>query len=221
MGAPDALKIYQLLINHYGPQGWWPGETPLEVIVGAVLTQNTAWKNVEKAIRNLKEAGLMDLHRLVDVDEGLLAGLIRPSGYFNIKTKRLKAVIRFFESHGGLEEFQEWDTTRLRKGLLEVRGVGEETADSILLYAFGRPVFVVDAYTKRIFHRLGLIDENPDYRAVQDYFETTLTPSTKLYNEYHALIVRLGKEVCRKNRPLCRECPLKALCPSDGQSLIP
>ncbi len=212
MKRANPTAVYETLFEAFGPQDWWPGETQLEVIIGAVLTQNTAWQNVERAIANLKEAGLLTIQALHDVQQERLAELIRPSGYFNIKAKRLKAMVDFLSENGGIENLAEGSTKDLRKALLEINGVGEETADSILLYAFNRPVFVVDAYTKRIFHRIGLLEENASYRKVQNYFENRLPTDVALYNEYHALIVRLGKEVCKKTRPLCKTCPINDLC---------
>jgi endonuclease-3 related protein len=212
MKRANPTAVYETLFKAFGPQDWWLGETQLEVIIGAVLTQNTAWQNVERAIENLKEAGLLDLQALHDVQQFRLTELIRPSGYFNIKGKRLKAMVDFLSENGGIENLAEGSAKDLRNALLEINGVGEETADSILLYAFDRPVFVVDAYTKRIFHRLGLLEENTGYREVQEFFENRLPRDSALFNEYHALIVRLGKEVCKKTRPLCGKCPINELC---------
>ncbi len=205
-------QVYKRLFEAFGAQRWWPGETQLEVIVGAVLTQNTAWQNVERAIVNLKTAGVLTVQALHEIQQGRLAELIRPSGYFNVKAKRLKAVVEFLSNNGGIEGLETAPTVELRRMLLDVNGVGEETADSILLYAFGRPVFVVDAYTKRVFSRLGLLGENTSYSGVQAFFETRLPANPTLYNEYHALIVRLGKDFCKKTRPQCGKCPIKELC---------
>jgi endonuclease-3 related protein len=209
----EPMEIYDLLFKRFGPQNWWPGETPFEVVVGAVLTQNTAWQNVERAIENLKREGVMspwDLHR---VREEKLAELIRPSGYFRIKAKRLKHFLDllFHGYAGDLDRLFSLPKDTLREVLLEVNGIGPETADSILLYAAGKPVFVVDAYTLRIFSRLGVLEGDMDYEGVRAYFESCLEGDVQLFNEYHALIVRLGKEVCRP-KPLCRRCPLKDHC---------
>lgn len=202
-------KVFEKLYNAYGPQHWWPGETPFEVIVGAILTQNTNWTNVEKAIANLKEKGNFTPDGLKGIETTDLARLIRPSGYFNIKAKRLKEFISFLcnEFEGGLDRMFSLDLKKIRHKLLEINGIGPETADSILLYAGNYPIFVVDAYTKRIFSRLGLLHEEHTYHQVQEFFMENLEADTELFNEYHALIVRHAKEFCRK-KPLCRECPL-------------
>jgi endonuclease-3 related protein len=207
-------SIYRALFRAYGHQHWWPGDTPFEVIVGAVLTQNTSWSNVEKAIANLKRERVLSFSRMVKVTPKKLALLIRPSGYFNIKTKRLRHLLLFIHTHyaGSLTRMFAADPGRLRQQLLEVNGIGPETADSILLYAGEKPFFVVDAYTRRIFSRQGLIADNADYRTMQDLFMENLTCDTRLYNEYHALIVRIGKEHCKKVRPICSECPIRARC---------
>ena len=212
MENPRVFEIYKRLFYAYGPQHWWPGETRLEVIVGAVLTQNTSWQNVEKAIYNMKKAGLLELKALADVRIERLAELIKPSGYYNIKADRLKEVILFFSNNGGIESFLSRDADELRESLLGIKGVGEETADSIILYAFEKPVFVVDAYTKRVFSRLGLIPEGAAYPEVKSFFEEVLPRDASLFNEYHALIVRLGKELCRKKDPLCHGCSIKSIC---------
>jgi len=207
-------SIYNVLFRSYGPQHWWPGDTPFEVLVGAVLTQNTSWTNVEKAIFNLKRERVMTFSRLFNVPPGKLALLIRPSGYFNIKTKRMRNLLMFIHNHysGSLARMFSADPTRLRDQLLGVTGIGPETADSILLYAGEKPFFVVDAYTKRVFSRQGLIADNADYRAVQGLFMKNLTPTAIFYNEYHALIVRIGKEHCKKVKPLCSDCPIHTQC---------
>jgi len=203
--------IYRALYRAYGPQHWWPGDTPFEVMVGAVLTQNTAWANVEKAMTNLKQERLLTPSRMFNADPEKLASLIRPSGYFNIKVKRLRHLLSFIHScySGSLNKMFSADPDLLRRQLLEVNGIGPETADSILLYAGEKAFFVVDAYTRRIFSRLGLIASNADYPAVQDFFMDNLPRDARYYNEYHALIVRVGKEHCKKTRPLCIGCPLR------------
>lgn len=213
----DWRAPYDLLFHRYGPQRWWPGETPFEVMVGAVLTQNTAWSNVEKAIARLKAAGALDCRRILDLPDADLAELIRPAGYFNVKTKRLKALCRFLLDAGVADRPEALAGTAplptLRRELLAVNGVGEETADSILLYALGQRSFVVDAYTRRIFTRLGLLAGDETYAGIKDRFESGLPATTQLYNEYHALIVRLGKDHCRP-KPRCAHCPLTPICPS-------
>ncbi len=206
--------IYRALYQTYGPQHWWPGDTPFEVLVGAVLTQNTSWANVEKAIANLKRERVLTFSRMINVAPEKLALLIRPSGYFNIKTKRLRHLLLFIHTHysDSIARMFAADSVRLRQQLLEVNGIGPETADSILLYAGEKPFFVVDAYTKRIFSRQGLIAGNADYRAVQYLFMDNLPRNTRFYNEYHALIVRIGKEHCKKAKPLCSDCPIGLQC---------
>jgi endonuclease-3 related protein len=205
-------QIFEILHSTFGPQGWWPGETELEVIIGAVLTQNTAWPNVEKAIENLKNEDLLDLDKLVDVETGRLAELIRPSGYYNLKALRLKKIIKFVYESGGVESLSSQEAQKLRELLLGVNGIGKETADSILLYAFEKPFFVVDTYTKRLFSRLGMLDEASSYDEVQNLFIANLDSDVGLFNEYHALIVKLGKEFCKRKSPLCRSCPLRMQC---------
>ena len=182
----------------------------MEVIVGAVLTQNTNWKNVEKAILNLKEKGLLSLHQLNILSVSELAQLIRPAGYFNIKAKRLKNLIDLLKEryHLDLSGFLEEETDNLRRELLSVNGIGPETADSILLYAAHRPLFVVDAYTHRILRRHGMTDEQTDYHELQSLFMDHLPDDPSLFNEFHALIVKTGKEYCRR-KPLCHLCPLQ------------
>ena len=204
-------ETYQKLYKHFGPQRWWPGDTPFEVIVGAVLTQNTNWQNVSKAIANLKEAGVLSPQKLYSLPQDKLARLIRPSGYFNVKAKRLKAFLDFlFKNYGGsLKKMFARDSEALRQEILSVKGIGPETADSILLYAGSFPVFVVDAYTKRIFSRKNIIKEDATYSEVQEIFMQSLKKDVKLYNEYHALIVRLGKDICKKSKPKCEICPIK------------
>ena len=210
---PAALRLTEMfaaLSNHFGPQHWWPAQTELEVIVGAVLTQNTNWKNVEKALINLKEKDLLSIHHLHALPVAELAQLIRPAGYYNIKAKRLKNLIDFIAEryHSDLTELLDEETESLRQGLLSVNGIGPETADSILLYAAHRPVFVVDAYTHRILSRHGMTDEQNDYHQLQALFMDHLPDDPSLFNEFHALIVMTGKEYCRR-KPLCHLCPLQ------------
>jgi len=205
-------EIYQLLFEHFGPQHWWPGQTQFEIITGAILTQNTNWTNVEKAIAKLKSAGLLTPGKLRNIEISELAELIRPAGYYNIKAKRLKNFVDwFFENYDGkLSELENVDTERLRTELLGIKGVGRETADSILLYAFDREIFVVDAYTARVAFRHGLIEPEADYEQLRELFQSSLPQDTKMFNEYHALLVRVGKEFCRP-KAKCAECPLEKL----------
>ncbi|MCM8790164.1 MAG: endonuclease III domain-containing protein [Candidatus Omnitrophica bacterium] len=210
IGRSDLKNVYDKLLRHFGPQGWWPGDTRFEIIVGAILTQNTAWKNVEKAISNLKAAGALDSpSAMMKLGQRRIARLIRPAGYYNVKAKRLCNFLRFLRSRHdfSLDNLSRLKTPLLRQELLSVNGIGPETCDSILLYAFRRPIFVVDAYTKRIFSRHGLFETGSSYDHIQKIFMDSLLPDHILYNEYHALIVRLGKEHCRKC-PNCAECPL-------------
>ena len=203
-------EIYHTLLNAFGPQDWWPGDTPFEIMIGAVLTQNTAWTNVERAIDNLKQANLLSLEALAMVEVETLAELIRPSGYYNQKARRLKGLIHYIiDTHGDLQAFFDQDAVTLREELLCLKGIGPETADSITLYAAEKPTFVVDTYTHRIFSRHNLIGEEADYQELQDLFMDSLPAEIQMYNEYHALIVRLGKEFCKKSKPLCDECPIK------------
>jgi len=205
-------EIYQLLFGRFGPQHWWPGDTQFEIIIGAILTQNTNWTNVEKAITNLKVADCLSPEKLYHLDISQLAELIRPAGYFNIKAKRLKSFLNwFFENYAGkLSNLESLDTIRLRDELLAINGVGCETADSILLYALDRPIFVVDAYTARVAVRHGLIEPGADYEQLRELFQLNLPEDVQLFNEYHALLVRVGKEFCRP-KARCPACPLEKL----------
>lgn len=206
-------EIYQNLFDHFGPQNWWPGETPFEIIVGAVLTQNTNWKNVSKAIDNLREAGLLSFNslKLLTVDE--IATYIRPSGYYNLKAKRLRNLFDMIEEVycGELDLFLQDSLVSGRENLLAVKGVGPETADSILLYACKLPTFVIDTYTHRVFSRHQLVDEETDYESMQDLFVSQLPQDVQLFNEYHALIVRVASMYCKKTNPLCEQCPLQGV----------
>lgn len=207
-------KIYNSLYRYHGPQDWWPGDSPFEIMVGAVLTQNTAWLNVERAINNLLEADALSPEAILAAHPTRLASWLKPSGYFNIKAKRLKNYCRWYLQNGTYPVLSEWSTEALRTGLLSVNGVGPETADDILLYAFDRPVFVIDAYTRRLFKRLGMIDGDEHYEALRRYFEKKLKVSAdrvQLFNEYHALIVIHAKDFC-KTRPVCDECCLVGVC---------
>jgi len=210
----NLLLIYESLLSAYGPQQWWPGSSPFEVIVGAILTQRVAWSNVEQAIASLKEAGLIDPQRLDEAQLPEIAALIRPSVYYNTKAEKLRAFTRFLAERydGDLKQLFQLDLPSLRAELLSVHGIGEETADAIILYAAGKPSFVVDAYTKRILSRLGLIEEKESYRVVRDLFMENLPLDASMYNEYHALLVRHGKERCRSQVPLCVGCPLEESC---------
>jgi endonuclease-3 related protein len=205
-------EIYGLLFERFGPQHWWPGESQFEVIIGAILTQNTNWTNVEKAIANLKAADVLSAQSLHQMNHDALAGLIKPAGYFNIKTKRLKSFLAWFfnKYDGRLENLEQLSTARLREELLNIKGIGPETADSILLYAFERPVFVVDAYTARVMTRHALVETGCDYGQLQELFQSNLAEDVQLFNEYHALLVRVGKEFCRP-RAMCSGCPLEKL----------
>ena len=210
MNRCDKLTgLYERLYYAYGPQHWWPAESPFEVIVGAVLTQNTSWRNVEKAIARLQATGNLDLDRIVVLAQDELAELIRSSGFFNVKAKRLKNLCGWLRSQGGLDALAKWDTGSLRQSLLSINGVGPETADDILLYALQRPVFVIDAYTRRLLKKLGMAGGQEDYETLRQMFEACLAPDHRLYNEYHALIVRHAKEKCT-NDDRCRHCAVEA-----------
>lgn len=204
------MAMYKILLKHFGPQNWWPGDSTFEMMVGAVLTQNTNWKNVEKALDNLKSDGLVSVDAIHKIPLPELAEKIRPAGYFNIKAKRLKNLIQFIweQYDGDLDALLNEGTQTLREGLLSVKGVGPETADSMVLYAAERPVFVIDTYTHRILSRHGMVDNEVSYYDLQEIFMNDLPEDAALFNEFHALIVRTGKEFCRKT-PLCSECPLE------------
>jgi len=209
--ARELRNIYRKLYCRFGPQHWWPGRTRFEIIVGAILTQNTNWTNVEKAIRNLRQARLLNPRRMQGISLKKLASLIRPSGYYNIKARRLKNFVAFIfrEYDGSLARMAREPLEILREKILSVSGIGPETADSILLYAFDKPIFVIDAYTQRIVARHPLVKGPLDYDRLQGVFMNHLPHDPKLFNEYHALLVRLGKEFCRKTRLLCDACPLR------------
>lgn len=204
-------SIYRKLYSKFGPQYWWPAKTPFEVMVGAILTQNTSWSNVEKAIANLKIHGLLSAEKLRKIPEKKLALFVKPAGYYNIKAKRLKAFVDFLFKYyrGKIRHMLHSDIATLRRQLLSVKGIGPETADSILLYALEKPIFVVDAYTKRILSRHKLVKEDAAYDEVQKLFSHSLKNGVKLFNEYHALLVKLGKDYCHKTKPKCAICPLK------------
>ncbi len=209
------LATYNKLHRAFGPQRWWPADSPFEVMVGAILTQNTAWSNVERAIANLHARGKLDAAAIVRARHDHLANWLRPSGYFNVKAKRLKNFCRWYLEQGGYERLALLETDALRRSLLAVNGVGHETADDILLYAFERPVFVIDAYTRRLFSRLGLFAGDEAYDAMRLAIEKGLGPETGLFNEYHALIVRHARVNCRV-KPRCGTCVLNVACPSAG-----
>jgi endonuclease-3 related protein len=204
------MEMYHLMLNHFGPQHWWPAADALEMMVGAILTQNTSWKNVEKAIKNLKKRSILNIRALHSISVPELAEEIRPAGYFNIKAARLKNLIDFIVEryNGDVSMLLTEKTDILREGLLSIRGVGSETADSILLYAVGRPIFVIDSYTHRILNRHGLADDQASYHELQELFMDNLAEDTGLFNEFHALIVGIGKQYCRR-KPLCGKCPLE------------
>jgi endonuclease-3 related protein len=216
--AHHLLSAYDKLLDAFGPQHWWPGESPLEIMVGAVLVQNTAWRNVERAIENLHDAGVMTPHALYAVPLAELAELIRPAGYYQVKARRLRNVLTFVvaEFDGSLDAMFRTDLASLRERLLAVHGIGPETADAILLYAGGMPSFVVDTYAHRVLARHGWIDYDATYHDIKEHFENTLPTDAALYNEYHALLVRVGKDHCRRAAPKCEACPLAPLLPAGG-----
>lgn len=207
------LAAFQLMDEALGPQHWWPGDTSFEVIVGAILTQSTAWTNVEKAISNLKRAGLLTPLALSRVGLRKLAALIRSSGYYNQKATRLKSLLSYLSRYGTLHRMFQEPTATLREELLAIKGLGPETVDSILLYAAGRPVFVVDAYTRRVLSRHGWADEKAGYGEIQDLFESQLPRDARLFNQYHALLVNVGKNYCKRKEPRCSQCPLQSMLP--------
>lgn len=204
--------IYSRLFGAYGPQHWWPADTPFEIAVGAILTQNTNWLNVEKAIRNLKHAGTLSAKAIAAMPEAELSGLIRPAGYYNIKAKRLKNLVYFMmqEYQGSMKKMAQENRSVIRNKLLSLRGVGPETADSIILYALQKPVFVIDAYTKRILSRHTILHHDASYETYQNLFHEKLRTDASLFNEYHALMVRLAKDFCRPD-PRCSGCPLERI----------
>ena len=227
----DTLReIYSRLYSFFGPQGWWPvysddgpGYHPddfsyprterqrIEISFGAILTQQTAWKNVEKALNNLIKEGLIDLQKMTEISDEKLQNLIIPSGYYRQKAERLKSFSKFvLKNYGDMKSLFSIEIPELRKQLLSIRGIGKETADSIILYSAKKPIFVVDAYTFRAAERLGVIDRR-DYESLQDMFHENIEPNVRIYNEYHALFVELGKKYCTK-KPRCENCPLRGIC---------
>lgn len=212
----ELLRVYDLLNGHFGDLHWWPADGPFEMMVGAILTQNTAWTNVEKAIRALREKDLLSPAALFRLPEDQLAQVIRPSGCYHLKAGRLKAFVRFVvEEYGGcVEAMSAEELPGLRNRLLAVRGIGPETADSILLYGCRKPVFVSDAYTKRVLLRHGIVGADAGYEAIQSLFMDHLPHEAPLFNQFHALIVKTGKNFCRK-APKCGGCPLSVLSPGE------
>jgi endonuclease-3 related protein len=206
------LQAYELLFAHFGPQHWWPGDTPFEIMVGAILTQNTNWRNVRHAIENIKKKKLLEPKQLYK-HRRTIPSLIKPSGFYRLKSRRLTAFLKYYiaQYDADMSAMKRVPTARLRSQLLDVPGIGPETADSILLYAVRRPVFVVDAYTRRIFSRHGLFDTDPGYEEISSLFERHVPRRLKVYSEYHALIVRCAKDFCRKHDPRCTDCPLYAV----------
>lgn len=207
------MGIFDRLYERFGPQRWWPGETRFEMIIGAILTQSVAWTGVERAITRLKEADVLDPASLREMPQGELAELVYASGYFNAKARKIKAFVKHLGERYGddLDSLFSQDVVSLREELLSIHGVGEETADSIILYAAYKPAFVIDAYTRRIVDRVGLEVEGGSYGAYQRLFTEALPEDVKLFDEYHALFVALGKDICKK-RPLCAECPISEVC---------
>ncbi len=214
-------EICERLAAHFGPLHWWPADTPFEVVVGAILTQNTAWRNVEYAIANLKQAAALSPQALGSLAPETLQDLIRPAGFFRQKAERLQLFVTYLQAHhqGDLARMLAGEMDTVRRELLALKGIGPETADSILLYAGNHPSFVVDAYTRRLFTRLGWLQGSESYEAIRALFMGYLPHDADLFNEYHALIVEQCKTYCRKRQPACPECPLQSLCPL-GQSLL-
>lgn len=213
IGRLELHHIYQRLLSHFGARNWWPAETPFEVVIGAILTQNTNWKNVEKAIANLRQAEALTTEVILGLEQETLEQLIRPSGFFRQKAVRLQLFCRYLQKHhdGSLEQLFDQEMPVVRGELLQLKGIGPETADSILLYAGRHLSFVVDAYTNRLFSRLGVLSGTEKYAAVRDLFMSRLPPDLQLYNEFHALIVIHCKDFCRK-KPLCNACPCADIC---------
>jgi endonuclease III related protein len=221
---PAATRaVFDTLLAHHGPQHWWPAQTPFEVMVGAVLTQNTAWVNVERGLERLTARlggpAKLDAEPIIALPEADLAERLRPVGYFNLKARRLRAFCADYLEAGGLEGLSRLDTATLRRRLLATHGIGPETADDMLLYAFDRPIFVVDAYTRRLGGRLSLLDPEAGYESIRYGFEQALGPDVSLFNEYHALIVRHAKDICR-SKPLCEGCCMRGMCPFFSQDQV-
>jgi endonuclease-3 related protein len=207
------IDIYRRLLDCFGPQHWWPAEEPFEVIVGAILTQSAAWGNVEKAMANLKRAEALSSAKLRRLQLPRLAKMVHPCGYYNAKALKLKSFAFWLGNHynDDLDRLFAVNTDDLRQQLLSVHGIGRETADSILLYAADKPVFVIDAYTRRILSRISLVPGKDSYDGYQALFMEHLPADAAMFNEYHALLVRLGKDFCRRH-PLCPQCCLKDIC---------
>lgn len=214
MREPEPPLIYSALRAHFGFLNWWPGDSQFEIFVGAVLTQQTTWKNVEKAIANLKSADSLSITKIARIPIRDLQKLIRPSGYYRQKSRRLKGLCRsILKDHGSLENMLKLGKERLRTVLLSYNGIGRETADSIILYAAQKPVFVIDAYTKRAMHRINpRIRDNIDYDELRGYFEQRIEKRVRLYKDFHAQFVELGKNYCRSKNPRCESCPLHSMC---------
>ncbi len=208
----NLLTIYEVLLSKYNNQNWWPADTPFEVIIGAILTQNVSWINVEKAIKNLKDEDILEPEKLHKKEVDEIAPLIRSSRFYNEKAKKIKNFMNFFfdEYNGNLSNMSREDLVILRQKLLGIKGIGEETVDSILLYACNKPIFVVDAYTKRIFSRYGFAKDTASYQDIQKFFMENLPQDTELYNDFHAQIVHLGKNIC-KTLPQCNICPVREI----------
>jgi endonuclease III related protein len=218
--AGDLDRYYERLLAEYGPQGWWPAKGRLEVILGAILTQNTNWRNAALAIRQLREAGLLNLRSLRGIKESELRPLIRSAGFFRQKARTIVTFVRWLEEHheGSLRRMFKRPAEELRTALLKLRGLGPETADAILLYAGNRPVFVADAYTRRILARHGKLAENAGYAEAQEFIHWQLESDPRVYNEFHALLVKAGKQHCKRRSPCCAGCPLEEFLPSRLQA---
>lgn len=209
---PNLHKLYEVLLTLYGRQQWWPADSPFEVMLGAILTQNTQWSNVEKALALLKQQVNLEPEALLRLSSADLESCLKPSGYFRIKTRRLQHYCHWYLAQGGFDGLDQLSTVELRERLLKVKGIGPETADDIVLYAFYRPVFVIDAYTRRLLQRLELIQGQENYEYCRQLFETQLPKNVDLYQQYHALIVMHAKQRCRKTKPICLACCLSAIC---------
>jgi len=209
----DLIDFFESLLSYYGRQQWWPAENAFEVVIGAILTQNTVWTNVEKAIINLKTHRVLSPEKLEEIKEETLASLIKPTGFFNQKAKRIKTFLAFLNDkyNNSIERMAQVNFEVIRSELLAINGIGAETADSVLLYACNKPTFVVDAYTKRIFSRIGYIIESMSYEELKQWIETRIPKNVPLFNEFHALLVTHGKQYC-KTKPRCLECPVKTQC---------
>jgi len=211
----NLLNVYERLFHSYGPQHWWPGDGAFEVIIGAILTQGVGWLGADKSITNLKSQGLMEPSALRTEDQAKIANLIRPSIYFNRKAQKIKSFVHHLGEYynDDLDSLLEKDTQNLRHELLSIYGIGEETADDIVLYAANKPIFVIDTYTRRVLNRLSIIPNQDTYSSYQAIFMDNLPHNPTLFNEFHALLDRHAAETCRKNRPKCKECSLLDICP--------